>query len=88
MQSLELLVTSGTVTLIALTVLVGEVAVLLFLRRDGHRLWDLVANALSGVMLILALRSSLLAEGAIPIATFLALAFIAHVAGLLARFRR
>lgn len=81
------LILDGTVTLIAIAVLAVEVAVVLARTVSGCRapVFDIVANAVSGLFLILALRAALLDSGAATIALFLALAFIAHVAGLAKR---
>jgi len=81
------LILNGTVTLIAIAVLAVEVAVVLARTVTGCRapVFDIVANAVSGLFLILALRSALLDSGAATIALFLILAFIAHVAGLAKR---
>lgn len=81
------LILDGTVTLIAIAVLAVEVAVVLARTVSGCRapVFDIVANAVSGLFLILALRGALLDSGAATIAFFLALAFIAHVAGLAKR---
>ncbi len=81
------LILDGTVTLIAIAVLAVEVAVVLARTVSGCRapVFDIVANAVSGLFLILALRAALLDSGAATIASFLALAFIAHVAGLAKR---
>ncbi|MCX7304287.1 MAG: hypothetical protein NTV73_08100 [Hyphomicrobiales bacterium] len=84
---LDSFVLDGTVTLIAIAVLVLELAVVLARTLSGCRrpVFDLVANAFSGLFLILALRAALVDSGAATIATFLTLAFIAHVAGLARR---
>lgn len=84
---LESLIMDGTVTLIAIAILAIELAVVLARTVSGCRVpvFDLVANAVSGLFLILALRGALLNSGAAAIGCFLALAFIAHVAGLARR---
>lgn len=83
---IETMILDGTVTLIALAVLALELAALLWIGRRGHRVADVAANAFAGAFLILALRSSVMEHGPVAIAAFLALAFVAHVAGLVARF--
>jgi len=85
---IETLILDGTVTLLALAVLAVELALLLFIGQKGRRVADVVANAFSGLFLILALRSSLLGQGVTAIAAFLGLAFVAHVIGLVTRLRQ
>lgn len=85
---IETLVLNGTVTLIALGVLAVELALLLFISQKHRRVADVVANAFSGLFLILALRSSLMGQGPTAIAAFLGLAFVAHVIGLVTRLRQ
>jgi hypothetical protein len=85
---IETLVQDGTVTLIALGVLALELAGLAIMQRSGRRIADMAANAVSGLFLILALRSALVGYGAGAIAACLGLAFVAHVAGLVARLRK
>lgn len=84
---IESLVLDGTVALIALVVLAVEMAVLLHLARRGRKIGDLLANALSGAALILALGAALLQQGALAVAMFLALAFVAHIVALVVRLR-
>jgi hypothetical protein len=84
---IETLVTNGAVTLIALGFLALELVVLLAMRRRIRRGTDIAANAISGLFLILALRSSMMDDGAVAIAAFLGVAFLAHVIGLAARLR-
>lgn len=86
--AIDVFIRDGMVTLVALAILAAELVVLLVLRRRGRAVGDVVANALSGAFLILALRSALVGDGATAIAAFLGLAFIAHVAALIVRLRR
>ncbi len=86
---LEAFVLDGTVTLAALAVLGLELAIVLGLAiaRGKRPFLHLVANALSGVFLILALRAALLGLGGGAIALCLGLAFVAHVGDVAARLR-
>ncbi|MBC8130013.1 MAG: hypothetical protein H7Y08_06790 [Rhizobiaceae bacterium] len=86
---IEAFVLDGTVTLFALAVLAIE-AVFLFRAAGTHgrsRL-PIVANALSGVFLILALRAALVGSGALAVAVWLALGGIAHGVDTAMRLRR
>jgi len=82
---IESLVSSGTVTLIALAVLAGELVLLALLRRGKLALT--LANVLSGAFLILALRAALLDQPPTMIALWLGLGFVAHLADLFGRLR-
>ncbi len=84
------LILDGTATLLAIGVLVVELALVVAipLYRGARPAMDLVANALSGLFLILALRAALVDSGALALAAWLGLAFIAHLAGLASRLRR
>jgi hypothetical protein len=84
---LDILVLEGSVTIIALAVLGLEIVALIAMARTRRPTADLIANALSGVFLILALRAALIGSGTIAIAAFLGLAFVAHVVGVLSRLR-
>lgn len=87
---IESFVLDGTVTLVALAVLVLEIAMLVgvALLRGERPATHLIANALSGLFLILALRAALLESGAYVIAACLGLAFVAHLADTVSRMVR
>ncbi len=89
MSMLEPLVYDGTVTLIAIAVILLELAVLagLALFRGRRPAADLIANALSGLFLILALRAALIDSGALAVAGFLGLSLLAHLADMVSRMR-
>jgi hypothetical protein len=90
MAMLEALVNDGTVTLIAMAVILLELAVVagLALSKGSRPAADLIANALSGLFLILALRSALVGSGAFAVAAFLGLSLVAHVVDMASRMRR
>jgi hypothetical protein len=78
----------GTVTLLAAAVLGLELVVAIVLaRRRPVAVAPLVANLLSGLFLILALRAALVGAGATAIGIWLALGFLAHLADLALRLR-
>lgn len=87
---LDAFVQDGTVTLVALGALALEFAVLLWVavaRRRAPAISTL-AMLLSGLFLILALRAALIDQGSGPIALFLALGGITHLAEIATRPRR
>jgi hypothetical protein len=86
---LEAFVLDGTVTLLALGVLALELVAIIgvSLARGLRPAGDLVANALSGAFLILALRAALMGSGATTLAACLGLAFVAHITALAIRLR-
>ena len=87
MALIESLVRDGTVALLALAILGIElVSVLLFSPGVGRL--QLLANGLSGMALILALRAALIGQDALWIALWLALGFAAHLGDLIGRLRR
>jgi hypothetical protein len=90
MAMLETLVQDGTVTLIAIAVILLELAVLagLALSKGRRPTADLIANALSGLFLILALRAALVGSGAFAVAGFLGLSLVAHLVDMASRMRR
>jgi hypothetical protein len=78
----------GTVTLLAAAVLGLELLLILALaRRRPGAAASLVANLLSGLFLILALRAALVGAGAAAIGIWLALGFLAHLADLAFRLK-
>jgi hypothetical protein len=78
----------GTVTLLAAAVLGLELVVAVVLARRGPvAVAPLIANLLSGLFLILALRAALVGAGATAIGIWLALGFLAHLADLAFRLR-
>lgn len=87
---LDALVMDGTVTLVAMAVLVIECAVLFVVARSRPRLRTLpiAVNLLSGLCLILALRAALVGDGAAMIALWLGLGGIAHLGDMVMRLRR
>ena len=87
---LDILVMSGAIALLAMAVLVIEAVALMVLARSRRRLRTLpiIANMLSGLCLILALRAALVGDGAAMIALWLGLGGIAHVGDLVLRLRR
>lgn len=87
---LDVLVMSGAIALVAVAVLVIEGAALFFVARSRRRLRTLpiIANMLSGLCLILALRAALVGDGATMIALWLGLGFVAHLSDLVLRLRR
>lgn len=87
MALIEGLVRGGSVTLLALAILGLEGLAILFWTRGAQRL-PLLANALSGMALILALRAALLGQAPLWVALWLGLGFAAHVADVVVRWRR
>lgn len=87
---LDVLVMSGAIALVALAVLVIEAVALVVVARSRRRLRTLpiIANMLSGLCLILALRAALVGDGATMIALWLGLGFVAHLGDLVMRLRR
>lgn len=85
---IEDLVAGGALTLLALVALAIEALVLVLFARGRIGIAAIVANCLSGVFLILALRAALLDEGAVMVATYLGLGFLAHMSDLALRLRR
>jgi hypothetical protein len=78
----------GTVTLLAGAVLGLELVLILALaRRRAGAVASLVANLLSGLFLILALRAALVGAGATAIGIWLGLGFLAHLADLAFRLK-
>ena len=84
------LVDDGSVTLLAAAVLLLELVVLWLLarRRSGMRFTPYLANGLSGLCLILALRAALLDSGAAAVALWLGLGLLAHLTDLASRLRQ
>jgi len=87
---LDTIVLDGTVALIAIAVLCLELSFIF-----GFSMWrgerpsgSMVANGLSGLFLILALRAALVGQGSGPVALFLGLGGLAHLADILMRQRR
>lgn len=87
MALIEGLVRDGTVALLALAVLGLEALAILFAAKRDARL-PLLANAASGVALILALRAALLDQAPQWIALWLGLGFAAHLLDVFVRLRR
>ncbi|KAB0680344.1 hypothetical protein [Aureimonas leprariae] len=87
MQAIEAFVLDGRVTLVALLVLAAELVLLGVFRRETPSR-TLLANALSGMSLIMALRSALLGPSPGAVALWLGLGFLAHLADLAQRLRR
>jgi hypothetical protein len=86
---LDAFILDGTVAVAAIAVLGLELVVLLVLsRRNRAPIMPLVANLLSGLFLILALRAALLGSGANAIGIFLSLGLVAHLSDLVLRLRR
>jgi hypothetical protein len=83
-------VMDGSVTLVAIAVLAIEGAVLFVIARSRRRFRTsaVVANLLSGLCLILALRAALVGDGATMIALWLGLGGLAHLGDLVLRLRR
>lgn len=88
METIEALVRDGSVAWLAIAVLALEVVLLGVFAREGRSLVPFVANALSGLFLILALRAALVGSQALEIAAFLGLGFLAHLIELMLRLRR
>jgi hypothetical protein len=84
---IEGLVRDGTVALLALAVLGLEGLAILLVAKGQARL-PLLANALSGVALILALRAALLDQAPHWVALWLGLSFAAHLLDVFSRLRR
>jgi hypothetical protein len=86
---LESFILDGTVTLVALGVLALELVVMIFLSLSArdHPAAGMIANAVSGFFLILALRAALVQAGATAVALFLTLAFVAHLVDAVRRLR-
>jgi hypothetical protein len=87
MEMIESLVTDGSVAWLAIAVLGLELVLLTVLARKGRSLVPFVANALSGLFLILALRAALVGSAAMTIAALLGLGFLAHIIELVMRLR-
>ncbi|MDP3898076.1 MAG: hypothetical protein Q8Q62_15510 [Mesorhizobium sp.] len=87
---LAALIDDGSITLVAIAVLLVELVFLWLAarRRSGMRFAPYLANGLSGLCLILALRAALLDSGAGPVALWLGLGLVAHVADVVGRLRR
>jgi hypothetical protein len=85
---LDALVSDGTVASLAIAVLALEAVVLVFLVQRRSSFAPLVANLLSGLFLILALRAALVGDGAGVVALFLGLGGVAHISDVVLRFRR
>lgn len=87
---IETFILDGSVTLVALAILIVELALVVGIAiRNGRRPdASLIANGLSGLFLILALRAALIGQGSGPIALFLGLGGLAHLADLVLRRRR
>ena len=90
MTALEAFVRDGTVTLLALALLALELVVFVGMSRSRGLLpvAGPICNALSGLFLILALRAALLDQGAMAIAAFLGLSFLAHAVDTALRWHR
>ncbi len=86
----DALVASGAIALLAIVVLAIEGIALLVLARSRRRLRPLpiIANLLSGLCLILALRAALVGDSAIIIASWLGMGGLAHLADVVMRLRR
>lgn len=87
MQMIEGFVLDGRVTLAALFILAIEIGLVAAFRRRAGPLM-LLANGLSGMALIMALRAALLGPDPLAVALWLGLGFVAHVADLTQRLRR
>ncbi|MBE7186113.1 MAG: hypothetical protein INR68_17085 [Methylobacterium mesophilicum] len=87
MRLIEAFVLDGCVTLVAVFVLATELLLVAVFRR-GSSLAMLLANALSGLSLIMALRAALLGPDPAMVALWLGAGFIAHLADLAQRLRR
>lgn len=89
-MSLDALVRDGTVTLIAIAALGLELIAIvgLALWRGNRPSGSFIANWLSGLFLILALRAALVGQGSGPIALFLGAAGLAHLGDIIVRQRR
>lgn len=84
------LVTNGTVSLLAIAVIAVEVPLLLALAagRAAFVPAAVVANGLSGICLLLALRAALTDAAPGAVALWLGLGFAAHLADIAARLKR
>lgn len=85
---LDSLVLNGSVTVLALVFLAVELIVVLFVLKRTRLTRGLILNVLSGAFLILALRSALLDQGSVPVAIFLGLGGLAHIAELVTRLKQ
>lgn len=85
---IEALISSGAIAWIALGVLLLEFVVVLSLVRNRVTRMSLLANGLSGACLILALRAGLTGAGAVPVAVWLGLGFVAHLTDVVMRLRQ
>lgn len=85
---IEALISSGAIVWIALGVLLLEFVVVLSLVRNRATRMSLLANGLSGACLILALRAGLVDAGAVPVAAWLGLGFVAHLTDVVMRLRQ
>jgi hypothetical protein len=84
---LDALFRSGHVADLAVAILIAETAVVMLLFK-GARHSGLVANALSGVCLLLALRAALTGGPLVMVAVWLTGGFAAHLADTISRLRR
>jgi hypothetical protein len=88
-MSVEALISGGGIADVVLALLVLEgVVVGVAMRRTGFGLAGFTAGLAAGAFLVLALRAALAGSGWQAIATFLALAFVAHATELSIRLRR
>jgi hypothetical protein len=88
-MSVESLITGGGITDAVLALLVIEgVVVSVAMRRTGFDRASFIAGLAAGACLVLSLRAALMGAGWQAIATFLALAFVAHATELGIRLRR
>lgn len=80
----------GRIVFVALGLIAAEVALLL--RLAASRPWlsrrAIVANALSGAFLLLALHAALTGAGSGRVALWLGLSLVAHLGDVAARLRR
>lgn len=85
---IDALISSGAIVWVALGVLLFEAVVVLSWARSRATRMSFLANGLSGACLILALRAALIDAGALPVAVWLGLGFVAHLADVALRLRR
>ena len=83
--ALEAMLAKGVITLFALAVLAGEILFLALSRKQ--RGVAMIANAASGLFLILALDAALRGASAIAVAGCLTLGGVAHFVDLVVRLR-
>lgn len=85
---IESLIASGMIGFVAIGAIAVELVLLYAFRSRVGRLSPYVANAASGICLLLALRAALVGQPAAMVGLWLGLGFAAHLGDLFLRLRR